>query len=129
MKPNEPTTVALIQMGCNRPRDENLQRAVQLLREASDRGAKIACLPELFCSDYFCQVEDHDNFEKAESIPGPTTDAISRVAKETKMVILASLFERRGTGTLSQHLRSARRRRHVAGPVSENAHPRRSTVL
>ncbi len=92
------TKVALIQMGCNRSRDDNILRATELLREAAQRGAQVACLPELFCSNYFCQSEDHDNFAKAEPIPGPTTEAISRLAKELQLAIVASLFERRAPG-------------------------------
>jgi N-carbamoylputrescine amidase len=85
-------------MACNRSREENLHRAAELLHEAARRKAQIACLPELFCSDYFCQTEDHENFAKAEPIPGPTTEAIGQIARETKMVVLASLFERRAAG-------------------------------
>lgn len=98
MTSSDAIQVALIQMGCNRSRDENIQRAAELLNEAASHGARIACLPELFCSDYFCQQEDHEQFAKAEPIPGPTTEAMSRLASQLHMVIVASLFERRAAG-------------------------------
>jgi len=90
--------VALIQMRCSPGPDANVRRAVEMLREASSRGAKVACLPELFRTQYFCQVEDHAFFELAEPIPGPTSEALSAAARETGMTILGSLFERRTAG-------------------------------
>ncbi|QDV38190.1 carbon-nitrogen hydrolase [Tautonia plasticadhaerens] len=95
---SRPFTVGLVQMRCSTDPDENLRRACEFLREASAKGAQVACLPELFRSQYFCQVEDHANFDLAEPIPGPSTEAISAVARETGMVIVASLFERRAAG-------------------------------
>src|SRR6185503_744520 len=68
------------------------------VREASAKGAQIICLPELFRSQYFCQTEDHRFFELAESIPGPSTEVLSRVASELGVVVIASLFERRAEG-------------------------------
>ena len=69
-----------------------------LVREAARAGADIVCLPELFRAQYFCQREDHALFDLAESIPGPSTQALSAVAREEKVVIIASLFERRAPG-------------------------------
>lgn len=77
---------------------ENLAKAVAKTREAADKGAQIICLQELFTSVYFCQVEDHKYFQLAEEIPGPSTDALSEVAKEKNVVIIASLFEKRSAG-------------------------------
>lgn len=68
------------------------------IREAAEQGAEIICLPELFRSQYFCQTEDHKYFELAESIPGPSTDALGKVARETGTIVVASLFERRTAG-------------------------------
>jgi N-carbamoylputrescine amidase len=68
------------------------------VREAARNGAQIVCLPELFRTQYFCQREDPALFDLAETIPGPSTDAISAVAKETKAVVVASLFEKRARG-------------------------------
>ncbi len=93
-----PYTVGLIQMRCSTDPDDNLDRACGFLREAAAKGCQIACLPELFRSQYFCQTEDHANFDLAESIPGPSSEVLSRMAVETKMVIVGSLFERRAAG-------------------------------
>jgi len=71
---------------------------VDMLRQAAIRGARIACLPELFRSQYFCQKEEAANFDLAEPIPGPTTDALGKVARETGMAIIGSVFERRMAG-------------------------------
>ena len=95
---NRPVTVALIQMRCSTDPADNLARACDFLREAAARGAKVACLPELFQTQYFCQVEDHKFFGLAEPIPGPSTEALSTVARETGMAIIGSLFERRTAG-------------------------------
>lgn len=94
-----PTTrVALIQMSCEASTDANLAKAVVRVREAAENGAKLICLPELFRAQYFCQREDHALFDVAESIPGPSTAALSEVVREHKIVLVASLFERRAAG-------------------------------
>jgi N-carbamoylputrescine amidase len=68
------------------------------IREAAKRGAQIVCLQELFRTQYFCREENHDNFDLAEPIPGPTTDTLGKLAGELRVVIVASLFERRAAG-------------------------------
>jgi N-carbamoylputrescine amidase len=93
-----PFTVALIQMRCSTDSDDNLGRACTMLRQAATGGAQIACLPELFRTQYFCQSEDAARFDLAEPIPGPTHLALSSLAKETRMVIVGSIFERRAAG-------------------------------
>ena len=95
---DRPVKVGLVQMRCSTDPDDNLRRAVGFLRRAADEGCRVACLPELFRSQYFCQTEDHANFDLAEPIPGPSTEALIQVARETKMVVLGSLFERRAAG-------------------------------
>ena len=95
---SERSNVALVQMQCGTDPVENLQRAIEFIREAAARKAQIVCLPELFRSQYFCQSEDHANFSLAEKIPGPTTDSLGEVARESRVVIVASLFERRAAG-------------------------------
>lgn len=90
--------VGLIQMSCGRDKKENLDKAVVKIREAAEKGAQIVCLQELFTSLYFCDVEDYDNFDLAETIPGPSTDILSAAAKELGVVIIASLFEKRAEG-------------------------------
>jgi N-carbamoylputrescine amidase len=93
-----PFTVGLIQMQCSTDPGDNLNRASVMLRQAAARGAQVSCLPELFRTQYFCQVEDAARFDLAESIPGPTTEALAQVARETRMVVVGSLFERRAAG-------------------------------
>jgi N-carbamoylputrescine amidase len=95
---SKPFTVGLVQMRCTPDPDDNVDRACAFLREAADRGAQIACLPELFRTPYFCQTEDPDVFDLAEPIPGPTSDRLAQVARETGMAIVGSLFERRAPG-------------------------------
>ncbi|MEZ6045248.1 MAG: carbon-nitrogen hydrolase [Planctomycetaceae bacterium] len=90
--------IGLVQMRCTDNAEENLQNAIQEIRDAAAQGAQIVCLPELFRSLYFCQTEDHRMFDLAEEIPGPSTEAISKVAKELGVVVIASLFERRTAG-------------------------------
>jgi N-carbamoylputrescine amidase len=92
------TKVALIQMRCGPESEENFARAVEFLREAARKGARIVCLPELFRSQYFCQTEDHKNFDLAEEVPGRSTSTLGDVARETGVVIVASLFEKRSAG-------------------------------
>ena len=90
--------VGLTQMACGENAGENLDRQVALVEKAAERGAQIVCTQELFRSKYFCQVEDHRFFKLAEPIPGPSTDALCRVAKERGIVVIASLFEKRADG-------------------------------
>jgi N-carbamoylputrescine amidase len=90
--------VGLVQMSCTASKDENLAKAISKVREAAAKGGQIVCLQELFTSLYFCDEEKYDNFLLAESIPGPSTDALTDVAKELGIVIIASLFEKRTQG-------------------------------
>lgn len=90
--------VGLVQMSCVADKTANLQKAIDKIKEAAAAGAQIVCLQELFTSLYFCDVEDYDNFSLAESIPGPSTEALSKVAAEEGIVIIASLFEKRAQG-------------------------------
>ncbi|HEX4085605.1 MAG TPA: carbon-nitrogen hydrolase [Chthoniobacteraceae bacterium] len=90
--------LGIVQMRCGPDLDANLAHACDLVRDAARRGANVICLPELFRSQYFCQVEDHKYFQAAEEIPGPSTDALGPIARELGVVIVASLFERRAPG-------------------------------
>ena len=90
--------VGLLQMQCASETKQNLARAVEMIREAASQGASIICLPELFQSHYFCQTEDHTHFDLAETVPGPTTEVFSPLAKELGVVLIASLFEKRTEG-------------------------------
>src|SRR5687768_4002653 len=91
-------TLALTQMACVEDVNVNLRNQVRLVEQAAKAGAKIICTQEMFRSQYFCQVEDHRFFKTAETIPGPSTDALGKVAKKHGVVIVASLFERRASG-------------------------------
>jgi N-carbamoylputrescine amidase len=90
--------IGLVQMSCSQDPVENLNKAVDKVREAAKKGAQIVCLQELFRSLYFCDVEDYENFSLAESVPGPATEKLSSLAKELGVVIIASLFEKRTNG-------------------------------
>ena len=90
--------IGLVQMRCSADPEDNLRRARARIDEAAGRGAQLVCLPELFRSQYFCQREDHAAFDLAEPIPGPSTAALAETARDKKVVIVASLFERRAAG-------------------------------
>ena len=90
--------VGLVQMSCAESKQQNLEKAIREIRNAAENGAQIVCLQELFTSLYFCDVEDYDNFQLAEAIPGQTTDVLSTLSKELNVVIIASLFEKRAEG-------------------------------
>jgi len=85
-------------MSCGPEPGANLKKAIGRIGEAAKKGARIVCLPELFRSQYFCQNEDIKNFTLAELIPGPSTEALSKVARQKKIVIVASIFEKRTAG-------------------------------
>ncbi len=90
--------LGLIQLSCSKQPKANIEKTILKIREAAQQGAQIICLQELFSSLYFCDIEDHKNFELAESIPGPTTELFSKLAAELNVVIIASLFEKRTHG-------------------------------
>jgi len=90
--------VGLVQMRMGPDPERNFQSAIAHIREAAKGGANIVCLPELFGAQYFCQREDIQLFDLAEPIPGPSTTKLAEVARETRVVIVASLFERRAPG-------------------------------
>jgi N-carbamoylputrescine amidase len=91
-------TIGLVQMSCAPAPSENVAKAVARIEEAARRGARIVCLPELFRSRYFCQSEDHANFDLAEPIPGPTTEELGKLARALDVAIIAPVFERRAAG-------------------------------
>jgi N-carbamoylputrescine amidase len=90
--------VGLVQMRVGSEPAGNLEAAIGHIREGAAGGAQIVCLPELFRTPYFCQREDPALFDLAEPIPGPTSVALARIARELRVVIVASLFERRAAG-------------------------------
>ena len=91
-------TVGLVQMACSSDVDKNLASAIESICAAAKKGAQIICLPELFLTQYFCQTEDTQNFSLAESLPGPTSETLSKLAKELEVVLIVPLFEKRTEG-------------------------------
>jgi len=96
--PLQTVTLGLIQMSCSAQPEENLDKALACIDQAARQGVQIVCLPELFRSRYFCQSEDTVQFLLAEPVPGPTTIALSRLAAEREIVIVAPVFEKRAQG-------------------------------
>src|SRR5512134_2837405 len=90
--------LGLIQTACSADPQANLVRTLALAERAAKQGAQIICTQELFRSQYFCQSEDYEHFKLAEPIPGPTTAAFQKLARKHKVVIVASLFEKRAAG-------------------------------
>jgi N-carbamoylputrescine amidase len=90
--------IGLSQMACGPDPAENLARQLVLAERAMKAGARIFCTQELFRSQYFCQVEDHRFFGLAETIPGPSSDALAQLARKHNTVVVASLFEKRAAG-------------------------------
>src|SRR5437879_13670053 len=98
-RPNKDSvTLALVQMRASEDPAENLATACARIREAAKRGAQIVCLQELFRSRYFCQKEDVALFRLAERVPGKTTAALAKIARDKRIVIVGSVFEKRADG-------------------------------
>jgi len=91
-------TLGLVQMSCSPDPARNLEHALEMVRDAARRGARVVCLPELFRTQYFCQREDAALFDLAEPVPGPTSERLAALARELGIVLLASLFEKRARG-------------------------------
>lgn len=90
--------VCAIQQPCKLKKQENLAYSIRQIEQAAGEHVDLAVLPELHCGPYFCQTEDTAVFTQAETIPGPTTDLLSRVAKDNNIVIVSTLFEKRAPG-------------------------------
>ena len=95
---NKAIKVGLVQMRCGVDPRLNLKTALAGVKSAAAKGARIVCLQELFRTPYFCQSENDDCFALAETIPGPTTQALSKAASGSKVVLIGSIFERRTDG-------------------------------
>lgn len=93
--PSSKVTIGLVQMSMTESKDENLKKAVRMTEEAASKGAKIVVLPELFAGPYFCIVPKNKNaFKLAETIPGPTSQSLSALAKRLKIVLVGgSIYE------------------------------------
>jgi N-carbamoylputrescine amidase len=90
--------LGLVQMSMSVSPDDNLAKAVERVREAAGKGAEVVCLPEMYRTPYFCQKEDHANFALAETVPGPSTEALGRAAKQAGVAVVVPIFERRAPG-------------------------------
>ena len=102
-------------MACSADSAENLERAVAKVEESARSGAQIICLPELFRSQYFCQQENVALFDLAESVPGPSTKELSKVAKARGVTILVSVFERRTAGVYHNSIAVVDEQGEIAG--------------
>lgn len=90
--------IGLIQMHSGYDTKANLKKALTGISKAADKGAQIITLPELFNAPYFCQVRDDKFFDLAEPIEGPTSKTLSKIAKEKKVVIITSIYEKTTDG-------------------------------
>ena len=90
--------VAVVQHDCNQEYRHNLDNSITGIREACIQGAEIILLPELNCLPYFCVREEVRNFDLAETVPGPTTESLGKIAKEKSIIIITTLFEKRAKG-------------------------------
>jgi N-carbamoylputrescine amidase len=97
-------TLGLIQMAPGPDIQESVAKALVLIRKATDKGAGLICLPELFATPYFCQTEDHDRFELAQTVPGPVTEAMGEAARQAGTTIVVPIFEKRGPGVYHNSL-------------------------
>lgn len=102
--PNRNIKLGLIQHSCGENSESNISKAVDKIKDATEQGAKVILLQELFNTTYFCQTVDEKYFEWAQSIPGPITDELSALAKDLEVVIVAPFFERRAAGVYHNSL-------------------------
>ena len=93
-----PFSIGIIQDRADRDPAANLARATRLIRDAAGRGAQIVCLKELFNAPYFCKAQEAGRFDLAEPIPGDTTAALQRLARELEVVLIVPMFERQAAG-------------------------------
>ncbi len=90
--------VGIVQHSCSRDRNDNIQKSIAGIKACAEQGAELVILQELHTGIYFCQVEDTEMFDLALPIPGEDTEIFSRAAKENKVVLVTSLFEKRAAG-------------------------------
>jgi N-carbamoylputrescine amidase len=96
--PGAPFTIGIVQDAATADIAANLARTEKHVREAARQGAQIVCLKELFNAPYFCKAEQHDRFDLAEPIPGPTTQRMQALAKQLEVALVVPLFEREAPG-------------------------------
>ena len=92
------TKIGIIQSKISNNFEKNLNFSIKNIKKAASKKAKIICLPELFLTNYFCQTESHSNFKIAEKIPGRTSKIFCDLAKELKVILLISVFEKKTHG-------------------------------
>ena len=97
-KNKENYRIGVLQLAFSADVNKNLKKAVEWVKKAAKQGAEIVCLPELYRSQYFCQKEDVSLFDLAETIPGTSSTAFQKVAKENKVSIIVPIFEKRANG-------------------------------
>jgi len=90
--------VGLVQMSMSADPQANLDKAAARVEEAARKGAEVICLPELYRSPYFCQKEDAALFDLAETVPGPSTERLSEVARKAGVAVVVPIFEKRAPG-------------------------------
>jgi N-carbamoylputrescine amidase len=90
--------LALVQMNCTNDKQSNVDKAIQRISEASEMGANVVCLQEVFNTQYPCQSEAHVNFDLAEPLDGPTAQQLREAAVRNSVVVTCSIFERRTSG-------------------------------
>lgn len=90
--------IGVVQQSCTADITANFTKTLENIRKLSAQGAELVVLQELHRGLYFCQQEISDHFDQAETIPGPSTEALGNLARELNVVIVASLFEKRGVG-------------------------------
>ncbi len=95
---NKTITIGLIQQSRSKNLNLNLEETIKEIKDSARLGAKVICLQELFRSNYFCQTESLNAFKLSETIPGPTTEILSKISKELEVVIIAPIFEKRTGG-------------------------------
>lgn len=98
MQKRKPFKVGLIQIALSENPDQNVKKAAEWVEKAARLGAEVICLPELYRTPYFCQKEDAALFDLAETLPGPSTEALCKVAKNNKVVVVVPIFEKRAPG-------------------------------
>ena len=113
-----PFTIGLIQMRMSKNTRENLDKACAMLEQAAAKGVQVACLPELFLSEYFCQKIDQSYFDLAEPIDGPTIQALSKIAQKTNMAIVASIRHPAITNDYNDGARALKNYLHYADALS-----------
>jgi N-carbamoylputrescine amidase len=90
--------IGLLQLAYSSDAEDNMRKTVFQVEKAAKEGAQVICLPELYRSQYFCQKEDFNSFDLAETIPGPSTEAFQQAAKSNNVSIVVPVFEKRVPG-------------------------------